>query len=107
LNSADVFVQSEFLRIQSIPYDIANYNCRNKSSDFGNFLLDHGASDISKIIIYHESNKYTHEFLLWNGKVFDPTNINGYNVDKEEYLAALQKIGFKGMRITSPYLMKE
>lgn len=104
----DPIIQQEFMRIHDIPYDEKLYNCKNKASDFGNYLLDNGATNVFKVVIYHKDNSYTHEYVLWGNRAFDPTNqILSYGVDKDKYIVALQQIGFTGMILTSPYVKRE
>lgn len=93
-----------FDQIASVPYDEKNYNCVHKSVEFGNFLLDQGATGVAIVQIPHESQNYSHAFIKWNGMAFDATNTPPYfGVDYNVYLEALSRIGFYGTIISSTY----
>ena len=64
-----------------------------------------GGNNVSLVIIQHDSGKYCHEFVEWNGKFYDACNSYemSYQISKEAYLNKLHKIGFNGMVVQSPY----
>lgn len=95
LSPDDPGVKAEFDRIAATPYDAANYNCLNKSRDFQNYLLQHGANNTYVVRIKHNSGSYMHMFVVWNGRAYDPTNKPPYyGVDYNKYIAALNEQGF-------------
>ncbi|MDD1775171.1 MAG: hypothetical protein LUQ24_06555 [Methanobacterium sp.] len=95
LSPNDTAVKAEFNRIASIPYDEVNYNCLNKSSDFHNYLLQHGVTNAYLVRIMHESGDYMHAFVVWDGLAYDPTNEPPYyGVDYNKYIEALEEQGF-------------
>jgi hypothetical protein len=105
INSSTPSVYTEFMRIHDIPYNEANYNCKNKSEDFADYLISKGAINISTVQIYYKDNTYTHQFILWNGRIYDPTPTQIiYDIEPQRYYDGLYQLGFTGMRITSPYI---
>jgi hypothetical protein len=99
-------VNAKFQEIRNIPYNEQSMNCNNKSNLFASYLKKNGAKNISIMIIVHNSGKYSHEFVDWNGRIYDACNSNelSYQVSKESYLKQLQKIGFTGVCFESPYV---
>lgn len=99
-------VQVKFQEIKNIPYNEQSMNCKNKSELFASYLQEAGATNIYLVTIPHESGKYSHEFVDWNGQFYDPCNNQeqSYQVSKETYLNELNTIGFTGMIIESPYV---
>ena len=81
-----------------------NYgDCDDKSIAFADYLYVKGAQDVKIVIINHESNKYAHACVMWNGRIFDATSQPPlYNIDSDRYFNFLEKQGFK-LRVTYPY----
>lgn len=95
LSPDDPQVKAEFDRIAAVPYDEENYNCLNKSIDFRNYLVERGATHTHIILIEHESKKYMHSFVLWDGLAYDPTKTPPtYGEDYNKYVEELEKLGF-------------
>ena len=99
-------VNAKFQEIRNIPYNEQSMNCTTKSDLFASYLQESGAKNISIMIVVYNSGKYSHEFVDWNGHIYDACNSNelSYQVSKEAYLKQLQKIGFTGICIESPYV---
>jgi hypothetical protein len=98
-------INAKFHEIRNIPFNEVSMNCKNKSELFAAYLKENGAKDINIIVIVHDSTKYSHEFVEWNEHFYDTCNnqILSYKMSKEAYLQYLQKIGFNGVTISSPY----
>ena len=92
--------------ISNIPYNEKSMNCKHKSELFAEYLVSIRGNDVSLVIIQHDSGKYFHEFVEWNGKFYDACNSYemSYQMSKEDYLNKLHKIGFNGMVVQSPYM---
>ncbi|MBZ2166279.1 hypothetical protein [Methanobacterium spitsbergense] len=103
LDPSNTKIYNEFLRIHNIPYNEQSYNCTHKTNDFAKYLINLGVKNLSTLNIGYKDGKYNHIFLVWNEMAFDPTNQDiTYNIPLTDYLGALYKIGFTGMRIKSP-----
>ena len=105
-------IRNYFNEVSKVPYK-ANYksnvpkspqkfwkdncgDCDDKSNAFADYLYKKGAKDLWIVTITHTSGKYSHSFVLWKNRVFDPTATPGvYNYDREKYYNQLQKDGFK------------
>ena len=98
-------VDKKFLEIRNIPYNEKSMNCKHKSELFAAYLKKNGAQDVSIVTIVHNSGKYSHEFVDWNGHFYDMCNyqVLSYKLSKKEYLIKLDKIGFNGVTVESPY----
>ena len=98
-------VQSKFNEIRNIPYNKQSMNCEVKSKLFAEYLYSHGGKQINLVVIEHDSGKYSHEFVEWNGHYYDTCNNNelSYTVSEQDYLQQLRQLGFTGLIITSPY----
>jgi hypothetical protein len=95
LSPEDPATKTEFNRIAATPYDVTSYNCLNKTMDFHNYILQHGAQDTQLVYTKHQSGDYMHIFLIWNGLVYDPTiKPPCYGVDYDRYINAIRKEGF-------------
>ena len=79
-------------------------DCKHKSELFADYLLEMGELDVHYVTIQHDSGKYSHEFVEWNGRFYDTCNTQemSYQVSKEDYLKKLYKIGFNGVVVRSP-----
>lgn len=98
-------VEYKFKEIQNIPYNEKTMNCKVKSKIFADYLLNNGGHDINLVVIEHVSGEYSHEFVEWNGRYYDPCNSGeSYTLTEEEYIKKLRNKGFKGMIIKSPYI---
>jgi len=90
-------IRGRFDMISRMPYDVDTCNCTHKTRLFGDYLLSQDAKDVYIVIVSHESGKYNHTFIEWQGRYFDPTATPPqYNVEIDNYLATLQKQGFQG-----------
>lgn len=97
-------VDSKFQEIKNIPYNEQNMNCETKSKLFADYLIKNGGKGVNLVVIEHDSGKYSHEFVEWNGHYYDACNTKiSYTMSKDDYLKQLQKIGFTGLIITTPY----
>ena len=98
-------VDNKFREIRNIPYNDKSMNCKNKSELFAEYLKENGAQDVSIVIIVHKSGVYSHEFVEWSGHFYDLCNneVLSYKLSKKEYLHKLEKIGFTGLTVESPY----
>lgn len=97
LTPSDQGVHAKFNEIANKPYDEQNYNCLNKSKEFGDYLLSKNATGVYFVIITHESDQYNHAAIIWQGVVFDPTNQPAlYAVDPGKYYSAMSELGFNG-----------
>ncbi len=97
-------ILNRFDEIKNITYDEAVMNCKNKSELFANYLKSNGATEIYIVTVNHCSGKYSHEFVEWEGRYYDTCcSDTSYNLPKEEYLKKLEKVGFTGIVVTSPY----
>lgn len=95
LSPEDPATKTEFNRIAATQYDVTSYNCLNKTMDFHNYILQHGAQDTQLVWAKHQSGDYMHIFLIWNGLVYDPTiKPPCYGVDYDRYINAIRKEGF-------------
>lgn len=100
LQPSDPMVKARFDEIANKPYDVLNYNCLNKSEDFGDYLLSRNATDVNIVII--AGDQYSHVCILWEGLIYDPTNTPPlYGVDPNKYYIALQEFGFKNRFIST------
>lgn len=97
-------VDAKFQEIKNIPYNEEDMNCDTKSKLFADYLIKNGGKGVNLVVIEHDSGKYSHEFVEWNGHYYDACNTEtSYTMSKDDYLKQLQKIGFTGVTITSPY----
>jgi hypothetical protein len=65
-------LKTEFNRIASLPY--SQCKCREKSDLLCDFIHQHDPySKVRTISITHESGKYSHVFVEYEGVIFDPT----------------------------------
>jgi hypothetical protein len=98
-------VATRFRQIRNIPYNVRSMNCKTKSELFAEYLEENGAQNICIVTVVHSSGTYSHEFVEWNGHFYDMCNneVISYTYSKEEYLLKLQKIGFTGVTVESPY----
>lgn len=96
----------KFQEIKAIPYNDQSMNCQNKSELFAAYLQGAGATNIYLVTIQYASNKYSHEFVDWNGHFYDTSNDRekSYLVSKDTYLKDLNNLGFTGIIIESPYV---
>lgn len=95
LSPDDPGAKAEFNRIAATQYDVQNYNCLNKTIDFHNYILQHGAQDTHLVWVKHQSGDYMHIFLVWNDLVYDPTiKPPCYGVNYDKYINAIKKQGF-------------
>jgi hypothetical protein len=101
-------ILAKFHEIENIPYNEQSMNCKHKSELFANYLQEMGEKDIYLVIIQHDSCRYSHEFVEWNGHFYDACN-NGqsYELSKQEYMNKLHKIGFNGLTVQLPYLSQD
>jgi hypothetical protein len=100
-----ITVDKKFLEIRNIPFNEKTMNCTTKSELFAAYLKENGAHDIGLVTIVHSSNQYSHEFVDWNGHFYDMCNneVLSYKLSKKAYLVKLDKIGFNGLTIETPY----
>lgn len=98
-------VDKEFKVIQAIPYNEKSMNCKNKSELFAAYLKSNGAQDVGIVTMVYGSGQYAHEFVDWNGHFYDTCNsaVVSYKLSKDEYITFLEKIGFTGVTLESPY----
>ena len=98
-------VDKKFIEIRNIPFNENTMNCTTKSELFAAYLKENGAHDIGLVTIVHSSGQYSHEFVDWNGHFYDMCNngVLSYEFSKKAYLVKLDKIGFNGLTIESPY----
>ncbi len=97
-------VDIEFKKIQSLQYNSKTMNCVDKSNLFARYLYENGARQIGMVVIEHNSGKYSHEFVEWDGHYYDACDTGtSYTEPKAVYLKKLSQIGFSGLTITSPY----
>lgn len=50
----------------------------------------------------YKTGEYCHDAVIWNGKVYDPTN-NFYKMNLEEYYQLFRSYGFTGFRFIEDY----
>jgi hypothetical protein len=91
----------EFNKIYHTPYNEQTYNCLNKSVDFATYLKNNNQTNIEYVNIAYKTGVYSHQFVLWNGQVYDPTD-DEYNVSEIKYINWLESDGFTGVIFTSP-----
>jgi hypothetical protein len=98
-------VNKKFIEIRNIPYNEKTMNCKTKSELFAAYLKENGAQNIGLVTIVHSSGQYSHEFVDWNGHFYDMCNneVLSYKLSKKAYLIKLDKMGFKGLTVESPY----
>ncbi|MGB7968162.1 MAG: hypothetical protein WCF28_01170 [Methanobacterium sp.] len=98
-------VNKKFNEIRDIPYNEKSMNCKHKSELFATYLNENGAKNVSIVTIVHNSGKYSHEFVEWNGHFYDLCNnqVLSYKQSKDTYLIKLERMGFTGITIESPY----
>ena len=84
-------------------------NCKNKSEMFADYLIQIGAKNVYVMVIEHNSGKYSHEVVEWNGHIYDACNKNelSYKTSKEEYLKKLNGIGFSGITVYYPHVHQD
>jgi len=99
-------VQSRFKEIKDIPYNQKYMNCKNKSEMFADHLIQMGAKNVYVVVITHNSGKYSHEVVEWDGHIYDACNNNelSYRTSKDEYLKKLNGIGFNGVTVYYPHV---
>ena len=73
---------------------------------FADYLIQIGAKNVYVVVIEHNSGKYSHEVVEWNGHIYDACNKNelSYQTSKEEYLKKLNRIGFSGVTVYYPHV---
>ena len=55
--------------------------------------------------IEHESGKYSHVAVLWNGEVYDATVTPPvYGISEDKYFDEIKKYGFNGLRFKVPFV---
>ena len=102
INESDITLK--FNEIKNIPYNERCMNCKHKSEMFAKYLKSMGAMEIYVVMVQHCSGSYSHEFVEWNGHYYDACcSDTSYEIPKEEYIKKLNKIGFTGVVVTSPY----
>jgi hypothetical protein len=100
-------VKTEFIRIHDTLYDERTNNCKDKSEAFADFLILNLAVNVDTLQVYFKDQTYTHQFIIWNNLVYDPTAQDiVFGMDLTKYIDFLYSIGFTGMRIRSPYIRK-
>ena len=104
-NIDEKVVQSKFQEIKDISYNQKSMNCKHKSEMFADYLIQIGAKNVYVVVIEHNSGKYSHEVVEWNGHIYDACNKNelSYKISKEEYLKKLNGIGFSGITVYYPH----
>ena len=99
-NSDDPRWENEYNRVVAIPYE-AHYeketnitklkqmsalDCDEKVLLLYDFIVEHGGHNVWQMSLVHESGKYSHTFLIWEDKYYDPTSVPpAYRMEKEEY----------------------
>ncbi|WP_414469041.1 hypothetical protein [Methanobacterium sp. ACI-7] len=97
-------IKEAFYKIAKRKYDTKNYNCKHKSEAFAEFLTKKRAQNVQIATIVHESGKYSHMVVVWEGNVYDPTSTPPfYSMPAEKYFSMIKKYGFNGLRVTTPY----
>jgi hypothetical protein len=93
----DPEVKAMFNEIAERPYDVLNYNCKNKSIDFAKFLVEKGGCQVFLFTIDHQSGTYAHMMVQCDGLIYDPTMVPPvYGMDPEEYFEMIAEAGFTG-----------
>ena len=92
---------NQFNKIYQTPYNEHTYNCLNKSVDFATYLKNNNQTNIKYVNMRYKSGEYSHQFVLFNEGVYDPTS-GVYNISETDYINFLEKDGFTGIIFTSP-----
>jgi len=87
-------LEKEFTRIANLPY--GEYQCRQKSDLLKTYIHEHqNKYDIYTVSVVHNTNQYSHVYVLFNNRVYDPTSIPPlYNKSQERYQVQLEAWGF-------------
>jgi Zn-dependent alcohol dehydrogenase len=101
LNESEV--KNEFARIYKEPYKENVNDCSNKTEEFAKYLYNKGETNIKIVTVDYKTKEYGHEYLIWNDKVYDPTN-NIYGMDVAKYQSKLRELGFTGLQCS--YMFK-
>jgi hypothetical protein len=105
INIKEADINLKFNEIKNIPYNERSMNCKHKSELFAEYLKSIGADEIYIVVVQHDSGKYSHEFVEWNGHYYDACcSDTSYKIPKEEYIKKLTRIGFTGIVLTSQYV---
>jgi acetate kinase len=57
------------------------------------------------VTIEHESGKYSHMVVCWDGKVYDATvKPPVYGISENKYFDEIKKYGFNGLRFKVPFV---
>lgn len=122
ISPEDKDVQAMFLKIHNMQYvesgtpqTVAQFwangygDCDDKARAFADYLDSKGEKVRLGKITHRDG--YGHTYVIWRGKVYDPTTIDPkgdkmmyYGVDEKRFLKTFELLGFTGMRSSEPYL---
>lgn len=103
--SKDSEITESFREIADLQYDQKKCNCKHKSEAFAGVLTKKGAKNVYLVTIGHKSGKYSHMVVSWEGKIYDATTVPCvYGMPEDKYFKKIEKYGFNGLRVKSPYL---
>ena len=75
-------------------------DCDDRARNFKEYLESQGATNVKVVWVCHEDNGQinwtygAHEFLLWNGKAYNPTilpELRAYNMPLTDYLQSTKR----------------
>lgn len=104
----DLIINDSFYEIADEEYNEKSYNCKNKSEDFAGVLYQKDMKNIQLVTVSHESGKYSHMVVLWDGNIYDPTMTPpAFAMPEEKYFDLIEKYGFGGIIYKMPYKGKK
>jgi len=97
-------IKESFYKIAALEYNEKRCNCKHKSEAFARVLSENKVENTQIVSIEHESGKYSHMMVLWDGRIYDATIVPPvYGMAAGEYFNKIKKYGFNGLRFTAPY----
>ncbi|MBI5679492.1 MAG: hypothetical protein HZC47_01130 [Methanobacterium sp.] len=97
ISGSDPQVHEYFNQIAATKYDVQTNNCKTKSEQFANYLVQNGATDVYTVEVQQASGNIGHEYIQWQGKVYDPT-FPVYGMSQTEYDKILTSHGLTGLK---------
>lgn len=97
LNALDNQVHEYFNHIAATRYDVQTNNCKTKSEQFVNYLVQNGATDVYTVEVQKSNGVVGHEYVQWQGKIYDPT-LPVYGMSPSEYDKILKSHDLTGLK---------
>lgn len=97
LSVSEAQVHEYFNQVAATVYNVQTNNCKTKSEQFVNYLVQNGATEVYTVEVQQANTGLGHEYVQWQGKIYDPT-LPVYGISPAEYDKILKSHGLTGLK---------